>query len=176
MITLRTKLKSMTQVEILTLLINKGIIHKIGESFLITDKYERLIGSSDSGSTIELPTVSLELSVFYPSSIRDVKPSERVEAILDYCKVPETVNISGREYFVRSYDKNTRKVINSIIENSAYKPQIVLTAIEAYYTHTEYPKSFKNFVADNDIFSVYKMYDRGDSLGGTEIPDAASWL
>lgn len=166
----------MTQVEILTLLLNKGIIHKIGESFLITDKYEQLIGSSDSGSVIELPTVSLELSVFYPASISNVKPENRIDAILDYCKVPETVSNNGKEYFVRSFDKNTKKVINSILEDTKYKPSIVLKAIEDYYTHTDYPKSFKNFVADSDIFSVYKMYARGDSLGSTEIPDATSWI
>jgi len=167
----------MTQTEILNVLLNNGIIHRIGDQWLLTDLYETLMEEPDT-SILDFDEVEVKEVTRYPDEIRLVKPSKRVDALLDYCEVPlmHTTN-SGKKYPVRSSDKATRNAIEKILSDTDIEAEILLASIKDYYTNTDYPKAFKNYVKDGDIYTMYEFAKKGDTLGGDALSkDPGIWI
>jgi len=163
----------MTQKDLLLELLRKGIIVEIGGEYAFTSKYEKLINDAavveeikDAAylRRVEVPITAADM---YPPEVINVRPALLVPAMMDYCGVPK----KGK-YLLRSYDKNTTKTIKKLVNDVNIKPDILLKAITEYYKHIEYPKSFKNFVADNDIIAMYDLYASGDSLASTTTDDS----
>ena len=170
----------MNQKEVLVKLINVGIVHMVGEEFFITDMYSELIDKSEAASDnfnaiamTEFP----DMARLYPDAIRLVKPDNRITAILDYCEVPLVGEVKGKSYMIRSSDATTRKVIDKIIHNKDIEPKFLLQGIKEYYSTSDYPKSFKRFVAEGDIHTMYELAKKGETLTGEGTQeDTTVWL
>ena len=166
----------MTQRELLSALLNHGIVHKLGDEWFLTDAYKAL-GDAEV-NMIEIEDVEVKAFNKYPDEIRLVKPSLRVTAILDYCKVPRLHTTStGRKYQVRNNDAATRAAIDKIMSNNSIDATILLRAITEYYANTDFPKSFKNFVKDNTIMETYELIKEGGSLSeDAHSKDPGIWM
>ena len=163
----------MTAEETMSKLINMGIVSKIGDTYNITSRASDLFAEEDAKNVITINEYAVDNSL-YPKEIREASMSNKVKAILDYCKVP-VVSDKG-SFMLRSNDGLTKKSILGIIQDKDISPPILLKAIRDYYTNIEFPKSFKNFVKDGDIFSIYKYYESGRVLDGNSTPNNELWL
>jgi len=169
----------MNQKEVLEKLINVGVIHMIGEEFFVTDIYKEMIDAKASNDdfTILSTGKTPDITNIYPDAIRLVKPDNRITAILDYCEVPLVGEVKGKSYMIRSNDATTRKTIDKIIHNKDIKPEFLLQGIKEYYANSDYPKSFKRFVAEGDIHTMYELAKKGETLTGDNTQeDTTVWL
>lgn len=167
----------MTQKELLVTLLDHGIIHRVGDVWFITDTYKELIEKSEEveQNVLEIADLSFDYASNYPDEVRLVKPDLRVTAILDYCEVPVMKNTNGKEYMVRSNDKATRTAIDKVISNKNIDATVLLESIRDYYSNSDFPKSFKNYVKDGDLMTMYKYKEDGNTIGKSEEDDT-TWL
>jgi hypothetical protein len=163
----------MTASEVLTKLINIGIVHKIGEDYFLTSKINEAMDYMDlpEESVVNLPK-TIVIGELYPPEIREAPPGKKAEAILLYCKVPI---LSDSNYLLHSIDGISRNQLNLILKNKEYKPDLLLKAISDYYKHTSYPKGFGKFIREGDLITLYKWYLAGNKLSGTDVPDNTKW-
>lgn len=173
----------MDQKSVIMHLLGKGVMHEIDGKFYFTTLFNKLLGKLKDVKTdkLDLPDVPVKPSELYPPTIRLVKAAARVEAILDFCQVPAIITTAdGKTYSVRNYDSKTVRTVASIVLNAKYVPSILLLAITDYYSRMDYPKSFKNFILDNDVLAMYSLYEGGKSLPKkqTKTPpkDSTTWL
>lgn len=161
----------MTKTEVIEVLLEKKLLLKVGRGYYFSES----ISLYATGVVVEQYGENDGLK-YYPSSIKNVKPKVRVDALLTECKVPYTYEKEGRRYLLRSEDKDTTTRIEEILNDVSYNPELLLQSIAEYYAHFEYPKAFKNYVAQGDLVSIYRYYAGGKSLAsGTADPDM-TWL
>ena len=162
----------MTSKEILVELINLGVVHVIGEEYFVTHRVNEIFEKTDDASSITLKEHQdpRDFSL-YPETIRCASIENKVKTILDYCEVPEIVTRGNSKFMVRSFDGLTKTSVLKIMKNTKYVPAILLKAIKDYYAYMEFPKAFKRFVSDGDIFSMYTFYENGNSLDNPEKPN-----
>lgn len=161
----------MSAEEILILMINKGLIHVIGDEYFPTSVTDDLLLKNPEINvlSIEKP-LKVDISNLYPEEIRLAAPSNKVEALMDYCNVPVTVsNGKGGFYTVRSDSDFIAKRVNSILSNPDINPVLLLKVIKDYYEKIDFPKSFKRFV-DDELMVLYRSYEKGDEIVGDK-PD-----
>lgn len=173
---------SMTQKEVILELLNRKILFPIGKKYYFTEDYYTILEKLDYSGLHHISNIdtaeNLNTKDLYPIEIRGVKPSKRVEAFMDYCKIPTTVKRDGKSYVVRSNVASTKVVLDRIMADPDIIPAVLLKSVKEYYDKMDYPKSFKNFVADGDISSIYTLYAQGGTLGsGNDKPiDSTTWL
>jgi hypothetical protein len=163
--------------EMLTMLVNRGVITTIGNEYFLTDRLNKLDADDDLKSNLlvmEEPEKASNMDL-YPKEIRESGINKKVKAILDYCKVPGVINRNGSRFLVRSSDKFSSKALLNIVLDPAYKPEIVLKVIRDYYETIDYPKAFKRFVLEGDLISLYDDFVNGGSLDAPEKPDNQVW-
>lgn len=164
----------MSPSEILTQLINLGIVHKIEDEYVITNRVYRVLEELEipRESSINVPK-TIEINNLYPKEIREAAQSKKAEAILLYCKVPV---LSKEGYLIHSFDGTSLNTLDAIIKNPEYDPTTLLEVIRDYYTFVDYPKGFGKFVRDGDLLTFYRWYKAGNKLGATgEKPDNTFW-
>jgi hypothetical protein len=166
----------MTGQEILVYLINKGIIHTVGDSYFPTSKVQELMSNLDKVSTLDIsvPKV-IEVSKLYPESIRNVGDDKKLTALQNYCDVPVSIDTGRSNYLVRSSDFATRTTVLKILSNPDFSPAIVLQVIKDYYSGISTPKSFKNFIKD-DFEAIYLEYLDGETIDPENKPDNKTLL
>jgi hypothetical protein len=164
--------------EILVQLINRGVVHSIKDEYFLTDRLDKM----DRDDKLEANLLVMEEPVeasnmdLYPKEIREAGIAKKVEAVLDYCKVPAVIVKGNSRFLVRSADKLSKGELMSIILNVEYKPEVILKCITDYYATMEYPKAFKRFILEGDLVALYSDYIKGDtSLESPEKPDNQSW-
>lgn len=162
----------MTGKETLVELINLGIIHVLGtDNYFITDRANELFTPTEDASSITIPEkVNVSSFALYPESIREASLENKVKVTLDYCEVPAVIERNGSRFMVRSADALTRRSFIKIMQNTEYEPEILLKSIKDYYKNIDYPKAFKRYIADGDVFSMYKYYKEGNELGSSDKP------
>ena len=162
----------MNKDEIINELSDKGIITKIGQEYIITEKYKELL----SGITkIVVPTIpqtptKLRFSDLlnpdtngsdWPSQIIEAKGRERAVALMDCCEIPAT---AGSGYRLRGLNKEAINILGNIIESSDIQPSTMIESIKLYYKYTDMPKGFKNYLIEGDILEVYNEHIEGKLL------------
>lgn len=162
--------------EILVKLINLGVIHKAGNEYFLTTILNDLEATQELEDNLTIETNEINLSHLYPREIREASSNKKVDAVLDYCKVPLIVQRENTSFMVRSSDNTSKNILLKYLKDSNIIPSVLLTCIKDYYAFMMYPKSFKKFVTEGDLYSLYKYYENGNKLGETEIPDNTIWM
>lgn len=161
--------------ETLIELINIGIVHCIGEEYYITGLAEELLKKDQQAQDLVIPTVSIDIDKLYPETIRKASLDNKLKAIYDYCDIPVVINNEGSKFMVRSNDGETRKRMLDVLKDSKYRPELLLECIKDYYTDIPYPKSFKRFLGEGDLFTLYDAYLKGEKIQSGVKPDNTHW-
>jgi len=161
--------------EALIELINIGIVHCIGEEYYITGLAEKLLADDQLIQDLIVPTITINLNELYPETIRKASLDNKLKAVYDYCDIPVVINNEGSKFMVRSNDGETRKKMLDVLKTATFKPPLLLECITDYYKTIPYPKSFKRFLGEGDLFTLYDAYEKGDKLMSDEKPDNTRW-
>ena len=158
--------------DIVVILINKGVIHKVGEEYFLTSTVNKVLSDINIHDNFTIDErIKPSLHKLYPSSIREVSEEKKIKALLAYCKVPEVFNKNGSSYILHSVDMKSKKIIMGILYDSRYEPEKVLRVVSDYYQNTEYPKTVKTFFSDRDFETLYEMAKEGKNLKSIVKPD-----
>ena len=78
----------MTGQEVLVYLLNKGVIHKIGDDkYVPTSKVAELTANVMTINTLDISTPKKpEISSLYPKEIREASEDSKVKVLLDLCE------------------------------------------------------------------------------------------
>lgn len=160
--------------EIVTDLINIGVIHQVGEEYFLTDKLEEMAKAERSTILLAVDEPEIDLNRLYPETIRKASNSKKVLAVQDYCEVPQSRSTGSGTFLLRSNDNITQAKILKILRDKTLEPKIVLACIKDYYKTIDFPKAFKRFIAE-DFDSMYSHHAKGKKLDTDELPDNKQW-
>jgi hypothetical protein len=167
----------MTGQEVLTYLLNKGVIHKIGEDkYLPTSKVAQLTANVKVINSLDIQAPKQPLiSSLYPKEIREASEDKKVQVLLNYCNVPTMWEGPSGNYMVRSADITTNQTLLGKIYDPEVEPELLIKVIKDYYSVYGYPKSLKRFLSEGDFDTLYGDYVEGRFLEG-DLPDNKTLL
>jgi hypothetical protein len=167
--------------EILEHVESLGIIIKIGNSYMITEKYKELLTGS---SAIKLEPVKgdnqLNLAKLmdtatngteWPIQITGAQGHERATNFCDLCEVPR---FAAKGYPLRGFDKDAINILGNIIVDVAIESSKFIESIKIYYKHSSMPKALKNLLKEGDVFEIYKAHLEGSLLKSVSGDDGGN--
>ena len=165
----------MTLQNLIKLLINKGVVHKIGEDYLLTSHFESSVDSlPETTHKLVIKDVEVEVNLqLYPEEIRKSSKVARMTALMNYCKIPtQYTTKDGYRYMLRTSTKAGLAKLDKIMNDENFKPKLVLETIIRYYKIMSSPKGFSNFITqDFDAFylSVVEKPEAKLNIGNTTL-------
>ena len=158
------------------LLINKGVVHKIGEEYFMTQNFEDAVSdlSDTTTHTLNVKVAEVEVNLqLYPEEVRKSGKAARMTALMNYCKLPtQHTSKDGYKYMLRTVTKAGLAKLDTVINDEKYEPNIVIEAITRYYKTMSSPKGFSNFLTqDFDAFylSVVEQPKGNVNRGNTTL-------
>ena len=163
----------MTLQNLINLLINKGVVHKIGEDYLLTSHFESSVESLPEGTQkLVIKNVEVEVNLqLYPEEIRKSSKVARMTALMNYCKLPtQYTTKDGYRYMIRTSTKAGLAKLDKIINDENFKPYLVIETIVRYYKTMTSPKGFSNFIVqdfDSFYLSIVEKPEANTNKGNT---------
>jgi hypothetical protein len=166
----------MNKDEILKELELKGIIVKIVDEYLITEKYKELLLQVTPRLEIPLPLAKVKSQKYdellnsktnggdWPVELLESTGRAKVVVLMDLCEVP-TFCTDGN-YRLRNVSTEVVNIIGNLLKSNEIDPGTFIEAVSLYYKYSKRPKGFKNFILDGEMLDVYNEHIEGKLLPG----------
>lgn len=166
----------MTKDEIIQQLIELNIVLKIGEDYLLTEKYKTIeeapAPKPPASTTINYDKIMNHKTAGegWPEQIASTSGRTRAEALVLALEIPK-YSPDGK-YRLRSLDPTSINIINNAIADRNIIPSAFMKALTNYYQVEQYPSAFKNLVISGEFLTIYREWINGEA--DTKI-DTGSW-
>ena len=160
-----------------------GVVIQVGNEYHITEKYKTLLKQEPKRVVIPVSANKKILEkeeitdkrAYYPKEVVEQKGRLRASAFMNFCEIPTYSESKTSKYRLRSFDSDSIKFVNHIVENpEEYDPKSVVEVIKNYYDSIDMPKSFKNFIS-NDFPMMYVEYLQTGALLDNNNKDNQKW-